>query len=171
MREQHSGKIEISGIENFLKDLKQIDFELAYLALLTYQGIKPLSRWEKPLENKELEVFEAMDLQIKQVTRTVKTGQEIKENIFSKSRSYLDLYSQRFENKPIEKSPDTQRFEGFLFGYPPCCIEKYILRPYAANNLDEKDQKILFHWACGDCQITPFLLFSYRKTLEILENL
>ena len=35
-------------------NLKQIDFELAYLVLLTCQGLKPLSRWEKPLADNEL---------------------------------------------------------------------------------------------------------------------
>jgi hypothetical protein len=174
MSEQQKGRgteKDLSGIESCLAALKKIDFELAYLALLTREGIKPLSRWEKPLENKEVELLQATGLHKKSILRTVKTGREVNENIFSKSRIYIELYSERFENKPIEKSADTQRYEGFLFGYPPCCIEQYILRPYAANNLDEEDRKIFFHWACSDCKISPFLLHSYRKIFEVLQNL
>ncbi len=171
MSEQHHCDIDISGIEDSLAALKQIDFELAYLALLTRKGLKPLSRWEKPLENKELELLDVMNLLTKRIARIVKTGREVHENIFSLSSAYLELYAKRFENKPVEKSPETQRFEGFLFGYPPCCIEQYILKPYAVNNLDEKDQKILFHWACNNCKITPFLLDSHKKIFDLLENL
>ncbi|MBN1975293.1 MAG: hypothetical protein JW787_16755 [Sedimentisphaerales bacterium] len=164
-------KKELSGIESSLAALKQIDFELAYLALLTREGVKPLSRWEKPLEDKEMELLGAIGLQTKRIARTVRAGRGVSESIFSRSPAYIDLYTKRFENKPIEKSVETQRFEGFLFGYPPCCIEQYILKPYAANNLAEKDQKILFHWACSGCKITPFLLDSYRKTAGLIENL
>lgn len=171
MSEQHPGDIKISGIEDSLSALKQIDFELAYLALLTREGLKPLSRWEKPLEDRELQLLEEIGLLTKRITRIVKTGSEVHENIFSRSPAYIDFYIKTFENKPVEKSPEIQRFEGFLFGYPPCCIEQYILKPYAANNLDEKDQKILFHWACNNCKITPILLDSYKKIFNLLENL
>lgn len=171
MSEQNPGDIKISGIENSITALKQVDFELAYLALLTREGLKPLSRWEKPLEDREFQLLEETDLLTKRITRIVKTGREAHENIFSSSPAYLELYTKRFENKPIDKSPETQRFEGFLFGYPPCCIEQYILKPYAKNNLDKQDQIILFHWACNNCKITPFLLDSYKKVFDLLENI
>ncbi len=171
MSEQYSYGDKISGIKNSLPALKQIDFELAYLALLTREGLKPLSRWEKALGDKDLKLLEEMGLYAKRIARIVRNGSEVQENIFSTSSAYLDLYAKRFENKPIEKSPETQRFEGFLFGYPPCCIERYIIKPYAANNFDEKDQKILFHWACNNCKITPFLLDLYKKLFDLLENL
>ena len=174
MSERQTGRKtenDFSGIERYLASLKKIDFELAYLALLTREGLKPLSRWEKPLENKELELLQALGLHTKSIRRTVKTGREVNETVFGKSFVYLDLYSKRFENKPIEKSADVQRYEGFLFGYPPCCIEGYIVRPYASNNLDEEDRKILFHWPCDNCKITPFLVSSYRKIFEIIQNL
>ncbi|MBN2590296.1 MAG: hypothetical protein JXA96_10575 [Sedimentisphaerales bacterium] len=171
MSEHNTGDIIISSIGNSLAALKEIDFELAYLALLTHEGLKPLSRWEKPLEDKKLQLLEEMSLLTKRVSRILKTGREVQENIFSRSFACIDLYAKRFENKPVEKSPETQQFEGFLFGFPPCCIEQYIIKPYAANNLNEKDQEILFHWACDNCKITPFLLDSYKKMFDLLENL
>ena len=171
MGEQFPGDYKISVIENSLSALKQIDFELAYLALLTHKGLKPLSRWEKPLEDKELQLLQEMDLLTKRILRTIKSGNKIYENIFSRSPAYIDLYAKRFENKSIDKSPEAQQFEGFLFGYPPCCIEQYIFKPYAVNNLDEKEQKILFHWACNNCKITPLLLNSYNQIFNLLENL
>jgi len=171
MSSQPQYDLKISGITESLAILKEIDFELAYLAFLTHEGLKPLSRWEKPLEDKELQLLEKMNLLTKRITRIVNAGREVQENIFSRSQAYIDLYAKRFENTQIDKSPETQRFEGFLFGYPPCCVERYILKPYAANNLNEKDQKILFHWACRNCSITPFILDSYRKILDLLENL
>ena len=152
-------------------NLKQIDFELAYLVLLTCQGLKPLSRWEKPLADNELASLQQIGLLTKKISRTVKTGKEVFETVFSLSPAYIKLYQQRFGDTPIDKSPETQRFEGFLFGYPPCCIERYISKPYAVNNLEEKDQKILFHWACKDCKVTPFLLDSYRSFYDALSNL
>jgi hypothetical protein len=149
MSKQHTDNKEnkFSGIESHAAALKHIDFELAYLAILTREGIKPLSRWEKSLNDREIELLQAMDLQVKRIPRIVKTGNQVTEIIFSRFTNYIELYANRFENKPIEKDSETQRFEGFLFGYPPCCIEQYILKPYAKNNLNEKDQKILFHWA------------------------
>ena len=163
--------LNLQRIQDNLLVLKKIDFELALLALLTCKGLKPLSRWEKPLSDNELTSLQQIRLKVNTITRTVKTGKEVSETIFSLSPAYIQLYQQRFGNTPIDKSAETQRFEGFLFGYPPCCIEQYILKPYAANNLEEKDQKILFHWACKDCKVTPFLLDSYRSFYDALSNL
>ncbi len=171
MSRQPQYDLKISGIKESLAGLKEIDFELAYLVLLTHEGLKPLSRWEKPLEDKEIKLLEEMNLLTKRITRIVNADREVQEVIFSRSQAYIDLYAKRFDNTPIDKSTETQRFEGFLFGYPPCCVERYILKPYAVNNLDEKDQKILFHWVCRNCAITPFILDSYRKLFDLLENL
>lgn len=41
-----------------LRHLKTLDFELAYLALLTREGLKPLSRWEKPLDPSGLDALQ-----------------------------------------------------------------------------------------------------------------
>ena len=162
--------IESQEAQRYLKALSQIDFELAYLASLTAQGVKPLSRWEKPLADHALRQLCGLGLVVEQVRRTVQTGKEVVETIFSRIPGQIDLYKQRFDNAAIDKSAETQRFEGFLFGYPPCCIEQYILTPYAPNGLPEEDQKILFHWACKDCRITPTLLPAYRTVHDCLED-
>lgn len=153
-----------------IKTLREIDFELAYLALLTYEGIKPLSRWEKPLDDRGVELLQQMGLFTKQIRRTVKTGKEVFETIFSRLPGYLQLYEQSFADKPIDKTARTQRLEGFLFGYPACCVEQYIHQPYAPNNLPADEQKILFHWACKNCKITPLLLPAYRSLQKGLNN-
>ncbi len=158
-------------IRNCVKSLKEIDFEPAYLALLTHRGIKPLSRWEKPLDEHGLELLRRMGLLTKQIRRTVRTGKEVIETVFSRLPSYIELYERRFAGTPIDKSIGTQLFEGYLFGYPPCCVIRYVRRPYAANNLPQEDQKILFHWACKGCVITPVLLVAYKEVFALLEGL
>ena len=156
--------------QGYLRSLKEIDFELAYLAILTREGIKPLSRWEKPLADKDLELLQRIGLLRKQVRRTVKSGKEFIETIFSRSEAYLRLYEQAFVNTPIDKSAPTQRLEGFCFGYPPCCVNQYIRKPYAPNNMPEKEQKILFHWACQDCKVTPLLLPAYKSVHDLIDR-
>jgi len=156
--------------QGYLRSLKEIYFELAYLAMLTHEGIKPLSRWEKPLADEGLELLQRIGLLTKQVRRTVKSGKEFVETIFSRTPAYLRLYEQIFGNTPIDKSAPTQRLEGFLFGYPPCCVNQYIRKPYAPNNMAEQEQKILFHWACRDCKVTPALLPAYKSVHDLLDR-
>jgi len=151
------------NVEFNLRTLKAIDFELAYLAMLTREGLKPLSRWEKPLDEDGLESLHRIGLLTARVRRKVKTGDEVVETIFSRSQACIGLYEQRFENTPIDKSAETQQFEGFLFGYPSCCIERYIRSPYSENDLSENDRKILFHWVCDNCTATPLLLKAYKR--------
>ena len=162
--------IESQQVRHCLESLKEIDAELAYLAALTAQGLKPLSRWEKPLDDDALCLLGQLGLLTERIRRTVKTGKEVVETVFSKAQGYIDLYKQRFDDTPIDKSARTQRFEGFLFGHPPCCIEQYIRQPYAPNSLPQDDQKILFHWACKDCQVTPTLLPAFRAIHEALNS-
>jgi hypothetical protein len=157
-------------LQRGVKALKEIDLELAYLALLTRKGLKPLSRWEKPLDDSGLELLQQMGLLTKQIRRTVKTGKVVSETIFSISTGYIQLYEKRFGDTLIDKSAATVRFEGFLFGFPPCCVDEYIRHPYAKNNLNAEQQKILFHWACKDCKITPLLLSAYKSLYNLLNN-
>lgn len=159
-----------SEIQRTLCALKEIDFELAYLAVLTREGLKPLSRWEKSLTDDNLELLQRMGLLTRQVRRTVKTGNEIVETIFSRTPAYIQLYEQTFGNTPIDKAARTQRFEGFLFGYPPCCVNQYFRKPYAPNNLTQQEQKILFHWACRNCKITASLLSAYKRIYDSLDR-
>lgn len=152
-----------SEFQGCLRALRQIDFELAYLALLTREGLKPLSRWEKPLDDNGLGLLREIGLLTSRVRRRVKTSKAVVETIFSRTPATIQLYERSFGETPIDKSARTQRIEGFLFGYPACCIEQYIRKPYAPNNLMDRDQKILFHWACRDCKVTPVLLAAYRS--------
>ncbi len=160
----------MAELDQFIKALKEIDFELVYLALLTKEGLKPLSRWEKPLDDNGLQLLQRMGLLTKQIRRTVKTGKEVIETIFSRLHGYIQLYEQSFADKPIDKTAQTQQLEGLLFGYPPCCVDAYIRRPYAPNNLSAEDQKILFHWACKNCKITPLLLPAYKGVYKLFSN-
>ena len=159
-----------SAIKKPVLALKEIDFELAYLVLLTGEGLKPLSRWEKDIDEAGLGLIQRTGLLTRQIRRTAKTGKQVVETIFSRSPACIELYEQRFGNSPIDKSAEAQRLEGFLFGYPPCCVNRYIEQPYAPNNLTAEEQKILFHWACQDCKITPILLHTYKRLREWLDN-
>lgn len=157
-------------IERCIRALREIDFELAYLALLTREGLKPLSRWEKTLDSAGLGLLQETVLLTKQIRRTAKTGREVVETIFSRSPAYIELYERRFGDNPIDKSAEAQRFEGFVFGYPPCCVDQYINHPYAPNDLTAQEQKTLFHWACRDCKITPLLLRAYKSVYDSLND-
>jgi hypothetical protein len=165
-----NGNLDLNSqeIKKCIHKLKEIDFELTYLAMLTRQGLKPLSRWEKPLDDNSFGLLKLLGLLTKQINRTVKTGKVVSETIFSVSSGYIRLYERRFVDRPIDKSALTIRFEGFLFGFPPCCVDEYIRQPYIKNTIDPKDQKNLFHWACKDCKITPTLLPEYRRIHEYL---
>ena len=162
--------LDSAQIKSSFRRLKDVDEQLAYLALLTCEGIKPLSRWEKPLDEEGLNLLESIGLVTKQVRRIVKTGKEVVETIFSRLPGYIGAYEARFADTPIDKSPQARRFEGFLFGYPPCCVEQFIRNPYAKNDLNPEDQKILFHWACRECKITPVLLPVYKRLHSSLMN-
>jgi len=166
----HPLGLELPEIKQSIKALKEIDFELAYLALLTREGLKPLSRWEKPLDERGVNLLQQMGLFTRRITRTVKIGKQVVETIFSRTPGYIQLYEKRFAHTPIDKSPQSQRLEGFLFGYPACCVNQYIRYPYAPNNLPPEEQKILFHWACNDCKITPLLLPAYKSVHNFLIN-
>jgi hypothetical protein len=63
------------------------------------------------------------------------------------------------------------RFEGYLLGFPPCCVDEYIRRPYAKNGLADEKQKLLFHWTCRNCKITKFLLPAYEKVYNLLNGI
>ncbi|MBN2000553.1 hypothetical protein JW935_23595 [candidate division KSB1 bacterium] len=141
----------------------KINFDLVYLALLTKAGLKPLSRWENRLHQAEIDLISKMRLESAYVNRLLKNGTQKTEFLFGGSKMYLDLYVSRFNGKPVIKSAQEMRFEGYLFGFPPCCVEHYIKHGYSLNNLTEQQQRLLFHWSCPNCSITPNLLPEYEK--------
>ncbi len=150
--------------------LAEVDEEVAYLAALTVEGLKPMSRWEKGLDAEAIEPMTSLGLVARQVPRTVTAGPDLRETIFSLTSSLLDVYESLFSGKPIDKSATTQQWEGFLFGFPPCCISYYIDQPYASHDISPTDQEILFHWACPHCAITPSLVPAYRRILALIQN-
>ena len=153
-----------------IRILKAVDFELAYLALLTREGLKPMSRWEKPLDEPGLEAFRQLGLQTRQIRRTVRRGKAFHETIFGRTPGYLDIYASHFDNRPVDKSAETVRLEGFLFGYPPCCVAQYVKHHYAPNEFPAHQRETLFHWACKGCQITPLLLPAYEEIYQLADG-
>ncbi len=154
-----------------LRFLKQADCQLAFLAMLTISGIKPASRWEKALDATLIDCLRRLGLHVSQVRRTVANGAQVTETLFSKSHAYVEVYVSRWDGMPLDKAPETVQLEGFLFGYPPCCVEEYITNPYTPNDIDPAQQARLFHWACKGCRITPLLLPVYGRLELILESL
>jgi hypothetical protein len=143
--------------------LKQFEFDLSYLIMLTSEGLKPSSRWEKAVPQGLEQAIEEQSLQTAYVRRKLQNGNTTTELIFSPSETYPELYLRRFDNTLIDKSIETQRFEGFLFGFPPCCVESFAAAGYQTNEIDAEDQRLLFHWACPHCQISPLLVPEYRR--------
>ncbi len=143
-------------------DIKLDDFEFFYLVELTRQKIKPLSRWEKPLAKETQRWLQRQGLYVASIPRKTLSGKRIVETVFSTSQRYTDFYQHKFHNELINKNPQFQSLEGFLFGYPSCCVQQYIRRPYLSNNLSHKRQAVLFHWACPDCRVTPELIPYYQ---------
>ena len=106
----------------------------------------------------------------REIPRTVRTGKLVIETVFAAVPGYIEVYQRQFAGRPIDKSPETTRLEGFLFGYPPCCVEQYVKQPYAPNGQPDEIRTILFHWPCRDCRITPLLLPAYRAVCTALEH-
>jgi hypothetical protein len=159
-----------SAVRDGIRVLKATDFELAYLALLTRQGLKPLSRWERTLDEPGLEAFKQLGLPTRQIRRTVRMDKAFDETVFGRAPGYLDIYASHFENHPVDKSAETVRIEGFLFGYPPCCVAQYIRHPYAPNEFPARRQEKLFHWVCKGCIITPLLLPAYEEVYRLVDG-
>ena len=143
--------------------VSKLGFDLAYLALLANAGLKPLSRWEREFDRETEEGLEGLGLRTRVVRRTVQSGKPIRELVFSQSEGCLALYARRFDHKVVEHGPASARIEGLLFGYPSCCVESFVAKGYARNSLCGGDQRILFHWACPSCALTPLLLPHYRR--------
>ena len=65
------------------------DFELVYLSLLTKEGIKPVSLWEKGFDRVTEQRLQAFGLNTRVVARTVLSGAEVRELLFSASASAM----------------------------------------------------------------------------------
>jgi hypothetical protein len=142
--------------------LSGLPFELAYLALLTGYGLKRLSRWEGALGAREVSVLRGLGLHVAGVERRTLLGRRKHEVVFSRTPRPTSLYLSSFDGRRLSSAPKAMRLEGFLFGYPSCCVEEFIRHAYSKNDLTPEDQRILFHWACPGCLVTPGLLRDYR---------
>ncbi len=151
--------------------LKEHDFQIAFLALLTLKGIKPAGRWEKPLPGGAADDLRRLGLSVRRVKRTTRNGTEVTETLFSLDPKRLEKYASRFDGRPIDKGVETVLFEGGFFGYPACCVEEFARNPYAPNSLAREDQAMLYHWACPGCSRTPSLIEKYRTLRDYLTRL
>lgn len=138
------------------------DEEFCYLALLTVEGIKPLSRWEMRLDHDQLLELERLGLHVSTLTRGTEWGHLVTHTIFSRSRSLLQKHRSAFNGGAISFDAQSVRREGLDFGYPACCVEAFIENGYQLNGFTHEDQSLLFHWACPDCKQTSQLLPAYR---------
>ncbi|MCB9701532.1 MAG: hypothetical protein H6711_06560 [Myxococcales bacterium] len=153
-----------------LRRLREHDEDLAYLAQLTCVGLKPLSRYERPLNDGLRAELVALGLVQRTCRRRTEEGGEVDETVFSRHTPLLEIYRQAFDGGPLRLSRELGMLEGYLFGFPPCCVSAYLARPYAPNGLDREEQAILFHWACSGCSITPLLLPRYREALAAVRE-
>jgi hypothetical protein len=151
-----------------IRVLKDVDFELAYLALLTREGLKPLSRWEKALGELPWSILGKMGLHVERIQRKLRSGKVFDETVFAGAAAHVEIYAEHFRNRPVDKSAETVRIEGYLFGYPPCCIAQYIKQPYAPHEFPTQQRDILFHWSCKGCLITPSLIPHYERIHRLL---
>jgi hypothetical protein len=151
--------------------LRNIEFDLLYLGLLTREQVKPLSRWEGEFRRTEIKALKSLGLKTKTVERYLASGRIFQELIFGEDAEMIRAYANAFAKKPIDHSRHTALLEGRLFGYPGCCVDSFVTHGYVPNGLDEEDQKILFHWACSDCKVTPVLLPRYRNIYEETQRL
>jgi hypothetical protein len=146
-----------------MRTFRKLGFDISYLALLTRERIKPLSRWEGRFSRRQIKALRALGLKTETVERTLLSGHTRPELIFSASSRYLNLYRRKYHRRRITKDRRTVRTEGFLFGYPACCVDSFAESGYARNEFQGRGQEILFHWACSGCRATPELLPYYRR--------
>ena len=139
------------------------DGEFRYLALLTAEGIKPLSRWEMHLDNEQLRALQRLGLHVSRLIRSTQWGRLIPHTIFSRRQSILHTHKLVFDGAAISYDSRSVHQEGLDFGYPRCCVEAYIENGYKSNGLTHEEQAILFHWACPDCEQTRQLLPEYWR--------
>lgn len=151
--------------------LKVAEFDLLYLALLTKQQVKPLSRWEKKFGPDEIKALKSLGLKTRSIERRLESERRIEELVFSKSDEAIEAYAEAFERRRVDNSFDTALLEGKLFGYPECCVKSFATHGYLPNGLASEDQEILFYWACPNCKVTPGLLPRYRSVHEEAKRL
>lgn len=146
-----------------MRTFRKLGFDISYLALLTRDQVKPLSRWEGRFSRRQVKALRKLGLKTETVERKLRNGRTKPELIFSTSSRCLDIYRKKYHHRPITKDRQTVTTEGFLFGYPGCCVDNFAENGYTDNEFAGRGQEILFHWACPGCRATPELLPHYRR--------
>ena len=128
-----------------MKSALSFDEELCYLAALTVAGLKPLSRWEMPLDQERVSTLERSGLQVSTLTRSTAWGRLIMHTIFSHDRSLVQRHTAAFDGRVLSSASSTVHREGIDFGYPSCCVEAFIEFGYQRNGFSSQEQGLLFH--------------------------
>jgi len=123
------------------------------------------------LSNDAMSALKASGLKTTKLERAVQSGRQVQQVVFSASPSLIDTYVECFAKRPVDRSAETRRLEGWLFGYPSCCVEHFFVNGYGPNRLPPEMQGLLFHWACPDCEVTPGLLPAYGEVYRVCEVL
>lgn len=154
-----------------LERLAAEGFELALLAVLVVEGWKPLARWEHPLPPERHDDLAALGLSTRRIRRHTPAGALVHETVLSRHVGLLELYAEAFDGTSLRIDTAQARLEGWLFGFPPCCVMAYVEHGYAPNTLPPGEQAELFHWACPGCAITPRILPHHRDIVRRLRAL
>ena len=83
--------------------LRDLEFELAYLSLLTLEGLKPLSRWEKRFDHATPAHLQELGLKTLILQRPVQSGPPVRELLLSSSTCWLEEYAARFAGLPDQR--------------------------------------------------------------------
>lgn len=142
----------------------ELQKEAVCLALLTFWGIKPLSRIEYPIESWILGIFQKLGLKIATVEQKVGKRKKVSYKIISMDPSLIEEFKSIFEGELISLSESTRKILGLFFGTPKCCLNADLKG--LPNSLSEEDQGILFHWACPGCKKTRKLIPIYREAWD-----
>jgi hypothetical protein len=135
--------------------LKRLDKRIALLAVLTVQGIKPVSK---------IDGFEGPDEAVAGLLREMGLEVEVEKSgcktdiLFGKKKA-MGKYHKAESLKGKEKICEV----GKVFGYPDCCS-----RFFAEFMMGEADGKPgkkqpLEHFICPGCKESPRLLKKYKK--------
>lgn len=151
-----------------LRRLAAEGFELALLTVLVMEGWKPLARWEHGLPAERCDDLAALGLRSRTIRRSTTAGTVVLETVISRDDGPIAVYAGCFDETPLRIDAAQARLEGWLLGFPPCCVMAYVEHGYAANGLAPATQAELFHWACPGCTITPRILPSLRDVTRRL---
>jgi hypothetical protein len=139
-----------------------------YIALVAFGGWKPLARWERGLPAARHDDLAALGLVSRSIQRRTAAGTVVHETVLARGSGPLALYAEAFDDTSLRIDAAQGRLEGWLLGFPSCCVAAYVEHGYLANALAPAEQAELFHWACPGCTITPRLLPHLRDVTRRL---